>query len=257
MTHSGANLESWKNSQIIWKRGKFWRKANFDAGLISIQSYGKDENLIDGLIYMQRLSEPTKVSSCTRQARMFRKLCGDQSMSSITIATTFWGMVSEEAGEARVRDLKDQHLGPYIARGAQLKKYDDNKESAHQIISDILKAGNALPVRIQKQAVSTGNHLVDASGFEESRRIFRAQVKEFSEKMTDWQQGRRGKSDIYLPCVCFQPYVIEAEPMGDFEVVAQLQRALEENQALETALETAETTAFNARRAAESSSQRG
>lgn len=118
-------------------------------------------------------------------------------MSNIFIVTTFWGKVSEEEGEARISHLKDEKLfGPYFDGGAQLRKYYDDKESAHQIISDILKTNNPLPVRIQKQVIDKRKRSANVNAFEGLQRIFQGQLKEFNKMMRYFQQERPGKNDI-------------------------------------------------------------
>lgn len=87
--------------------------------------------------------------------RLFRKLCGDDALKHIIIATTMWGGVSAEIGARREAELstKDQFFKLALDKGAKLVRHDNTLQSAQNILREIT---GYLP-----QALSIQTELVD------------------------------------------------------------------------------------------------
>ena len=51
---------------------------------------------LTGIIYLHRILDVKMGGSAMKNLRMFKKLRGDDSLGSVVLATTFWGMTNPE-----------------------------------------------------------------------------------------------------------------------------------------------------------------
>lgn len=72
--------------------------------------------------------------------RLFRKVCGDDTLKNVVIVTNMWGDVSAEIGEKRERELSESELffKPALEKGAHMVRHDNTTSSAHHIIREII-----------------------------------------------------------------------------------------------------------------------
>jgi hypothetical protein len=61
----------------------------------------EDRVFLSGIIYLHRISDVRMSGSSTKNLRLFRKLCGSDNMTSVTLVTTMWDKVEEGMGEIR------------------------------------------------------------------------------------------------------------------------------------------------------------
>ncbi|KAF8122892.1 hypothetical protein EV363DRAFT_1358576 [Boletus edulis] len=92
-----------------------------------------EERLLNGIIYMHRISDPRVGGVARKNLKMFHSLCGDASLKNVRIATTNWNRVSEQEGTT-----------PLIDGGAGLRRHTNTVESAEQIIQKELRMGMTL-----------------------------------------------------------------------------------------------------------------
>ncbi|PCH38685.1 hypothetical protein WOLCODRAFT_51809, partial [Wolfiporia cocos MD-104 SS10] len=110
-----------------------------DIAVFLEQTYEKGR-MLDGLIYMHRISD-IRVSGITRENfEIFSKICGNNAMEILSIVTTMWEDVTEEKGAARERELASKVIffKDAIDQGAQMKRHHNTKESAIAITETIL-----------------------------------------------------------------------------------------------------------------------
>ena len=53
----------------------------------------KNELKLSGLIYLHRITDDRMTGTATRNLTMMRKLCGDENLKNVLLATTRWEMV--------------------------------------------------------------------------------------------------------------------------------------------------------------------
>ena len=72
--------------------------------------------------------------------RLFRKLCGDETLKNVVIATNMWSDVAVEVGEKREHELAESELffKPALEKGAHLARHDNTLESARAIVRTIV-----------------------------------------------------------------------------------------------------------------------
>jgi len=89
---------------------------------------------LSGLIYVHRISDVRMGGISGRNFRMFRKLCGDDTLKNIVIVTNMWGEVGQAKGQMREAELKNKFFKPTLDKGAQMLRHDNTVESAHNIL---------------------------------------------------------------------------------------------------------------------------
>ncbi len=119
----------------------------------------------------------------TRNFRMFRKLCGDESLQNVVLVTNMWGQVPLDIGEAREQELKEQDIffKPVLDEGAQIKRHNNTLASTHEILRSVAFKG-PVPLRIQKELVDEKKDITDTDAGEELGRELHEQAKRFKEQ---------------------------------------------------------------------------
>ncbi|KAL4064014.1 P-loop containing nucleoside triphosphate hydrolase protein [Scleroderma yunnanense] len=128
---------------------------------------------LTGLVYVHRISDTRVGGSSQRNLRMFRKLCGNDSMKNVVIVTTMWDKVTPEEGEQREQELRssDNVFKPLLDNGAVMMRHDRTPKSAADIINYLL-GKSATTTQIALEMAKEGKALENtAAGMEFSREI--------------------------------------------------------------------------------------
>lgn len=90
---------------------------------------------------------------------LFNKLCGDDAVKNVILATTKWAEVVKTVGEQRERELSEQHWKHMLDHEAKITRFTNTSESAWDIVNDILHRNQAEAVLIQKELVDLRKHI--------------------------------------------------------------------------------------------------
>lgn len=60
---------------------------------------------LSGIIYLHRISDVRMQGSAKKNLFMFKKLCGNDALKNVILATTMWDRVSQSEGDARELEL--------------------------------------------------------------------------------------------------------------------------------------------------------
>ncbi|KDR68534.1 hypothetical protein GALMADRAFT_1034423 [Galerina marginata CBS 339.88] len=155
------------------------------AYLSSSHAQGKH---LTGVIYMHRILDNRLGGISARNFRLFRSLCGEDSLRSVVIATTMWDQIEEITGEDREKELvtKDVFFKPAVDKGARMVRHFNTFESAQNIVRSIIQQSSPSSVTLQIQE-ELGNGLdisETRAGKELSRDLF--------EQMERHRQEMRG-----------------------------------------------------------------
>lgn len=112
---------------------------------------------LSGIIYMHRIIDPRMTHGGMRNLAMFRKLCGDDPLKNVILATTFWSQVPKGKGEQREEELRStpEWWGDMVAKGSKLARFDNTRDSALEIISSLI-GKEKISLSIQKEMVDQG-----------------------------------------------------------------------------------------------------
>jgi hypothetical protein len=80
----------------------------------------EDGRLLNGIIYLHRISDPRMEGSALKNLHMFRSLCGPDALHNVLLTTTHWSQVTRENGERREKELLEtvEFWGTLKAHGA-------------------------------------------------------------------------------------------------------------------------------------------
>jgi hypothetical protein len=124
-------------------------------------NHAQKDTLLSGIIYLHRISDVRMTGSSIKNMRMFRKLCGTENMSNVSLVTTMWDKVTPEEGALREQELD----GPggfwrtMVSIGSPVKRHDGSYESAQALVLDMLD-NEPVMIRLQKE-IASGKALID------------------------------------------------------------------------------------------------
>ena len=161
----------------------------------------KNGRRLGGVVYLHRILDNRMGGISTRNFRIFRKLCGDDSLQNVVIATTMWEGVEEHVGKSREEELaaKDDFFKPALDKGAQLVRHANSLDSAQAIVRLFLTS-EAPSVTLQIQSdlengLDIGETLV---GKEVTKELFEQMTRQREEirgVMEEMQQAVRTRDE--------------------------------------------------------------
>ena len=82
---------------------------------------------LHGIIHLHRITDLRMQGSAKRNLFLFKKLCGNEALKNVILATTMWEMVDEEDGHAREIELQDtpEFWGVMKEKGSQIVRQTD------------------------------------------------------------------------------------------------------------------------------------
>jgi hypothetical protein len=122
----------------------------------------KEHTLLSGIIYLHRISDPRMSGSSIKNLRMFRKLCGAESMHNVSFVTTMWDKVTRVEGETREKDLMDGEDGFWrvmIKSGCLVRRHSGSVESARGLVAEL--AGMKRTVLRLQEEIAEGKKLIE------------------------------------------------------------------------------------------------
>lgn len=138
---------------------------------------------LTGIIYLHRITDVRMDGSAMRNLKMFRKLCGDQPMKNVVIASTFWGAIEDDKAVAHEAELmgKDDFWGDMISHGAQVKRFAGTKQSALDILMSFASKAT-VTLDIQRELVDEDKPLGEtAAGNAVNEELHRLEAKYLAE----------------------------------------------------------------------------
>jgi hypothetical protein len=139
-----------------------------------------------GIIYLHRITEVRLSSSSMKNFRTFEKLCGDNSLASVALATTFWGMAKSDIEQSREAQLitRSDFWGHCVQKGSKVFRQDQGKDSAVNIINYLVNIRRPVVLEIQHEMVDQNKTLDQTSaGVEIQGDLAKAQA----EQEKNWQ----------------------------------------------------------------------
>jgi hypothetical protein len=149
---------------------------------------------LTGIIYLHRIQDVRITGSALTNLRMFKKLCGDNGLGSVVLATTMWDFAPDGKGPDREKELmaKPDFWKYMIDKGSEVFRQDRGKESANHIIERLMKKRKSVVLDIQHEMVDdnlklheTGAGQVVASDIEIQLRKDREEIVRLKEELED------------------------------------------------------------------------
>ncbi|KAG8788693.1 hypothetical protein FRC12_014310 [Ceratobasidium sp. 428] len=118
---------------------------------------------LTGIIYLQRITDIRVGGISRRTFNLFRKLCGNDSLSNVLIVTNMWSDPPTQIELEREIELRDHEdfFQPALAKGARMmRRAHKDQESAHEVIRMLLGRGTTA-MSIQQEIVDEQKELSD------------------------------------------------------------------------------------------------
>ena len=126
-----------------------------------------------GIIYLHRITDPRMTHGGRANLELFRALCGDDPLHKVVLATTFWGEMSNnqraEEHEIELR-TKPEYWGDMISKKAAMTQFLNTKDSALDIIRELLRNEEKITLKIQREMVDQNLDLIQTSAGETLKR---------------------------------------------------------------------------------------
>ncbi|EGO54747.1 hypothetical protein NEUTE1DRAFT_124927 [Neurospora tetrasperma FGSC 2508] len=168
-------------------------------------TYSKDIKL-NGIIYLHRITDPRMVGSAKKNLIIFKKLCGQDALKNVTLATTMWEAVPQSDGERREHELLEtQDFWGYMrSNGAKVERHYNNRESALQILSKFFTEEQVVTA-MQEELVNGKKKLSDTeAGMElnsEYRKLEEKLNRQLQDRMDELEEAQKKKdyeSTVFL-----------------------------------------------------------
>ncbi|UZP37034.1 hypothetical protein NXS19_004850 [Fusarium pseudograminearum] len=93
--------------------------------------------LLNGILYLHRISDPRMQGSGKLSISLLRKLCGKDAFKNVVLVTTMWELVETDIGDRREKELEEtEEFWGFMKRyGSQLRRHYNNEDSARNILS--------------------------------------------------------------------------------------------------------------------------
>ena len=147
---------------------------------------------LNGVIFLHRISDYRMGGVARKNFRLFKKLCGEDALKSVVIATNMWADVAPSVGENREKELStnDLFFKPALEKGAKLVRHDNTLDSAHRLIREIM-GYPPIALSIQKELVDEHKIL----GQTEAGQDIRAELEAQIQKQKDEIDGIRAEME--------------------------------------------------------------
>ncbi|KHE87552.1 hypothetical protein GE21DRAFT_1331765 [Neurospora crassa] len=162
-------------------------------------TYSKDIKL-NGIIYLHRITDPRMVGSAKKNLFIFKKLCGENALKNVTLATTMWEAVQPSDGERREHELLEtQDFWGYMrSKGAKVERHYNNRESAMRILSKFFTEEQVVTA-MQEELVNGKKKLSDTeAGIElnsEYRKMEEKLKREWQSTVEELKEAQKQKDD--------------------------------------------------------------
>jgi hypothetical protein len=145
---------------------------------------------LSGIILLQRVTDPRIGGSGVRNIKMFKRLCGDDSLASVVLATTFWNFTDmKSACDREAQYMREDFLWkPMIDQGSKVLRHDKKEISARSIVQYLIERKRPVVLDIQREMVEQALPLGETGAGEEVSSGVEKEKQWFEKKLGDLQQ---------------------------------------------------------------------
>ena len=159
---------------------------------------------LSGIIYLHRIMDVRFGGAAGRNLRVFKRLCGDNNLGSVVLATTFWKNVNAKIGAERENQLKmDQKFWrDMIEKESKVFRQDCERASGERIIKYLIDRRRKVTLLIQHELVKekktfaqTGAGAEVLGEIQELRAFYEKQI---ANKDLEIEEARRKRDEEWL-----------------------------------------------------------
>lgn len=164
--------------------------------------------LLNGILYLHRISDPRMQGSGKMRIDLLLKLCGKDSMKKVVLTTTMWEKVEQSVGDRREEELinTEEFWGFMKRKGSQTRRHYNNKQSALNIVGMFVPDSadvqpETMTLDIQKELADEHKTLDQTSAGQLLGGTWAKEENELQreiEEVRDAVQTARGEQDMHL-----------------------------------------------------------
>lgn len=163
--------------------------------------------LLHGIIYLHRIIDVRMQGSAKKNLLMFKKLCGDDALRKVVLATTMWDKVAHHEAEAREQQLVDtpEFWGFMVSKGSTVHRHNNTIESAVQVIEKLAHSDSTVTLDLQNQMVNRNQTLGETAAGRElesaiikERQKWAAELKDAQEQIQEAIRLRDKESELAM-----------------------------------------------------------
>ncbi|KAJ3455218.1 hypothetical protein MRS44_013818 [Fusarium solani] len=146
--------DTYRTDSEVLKEIAFWLR----------QTYKKNVKL-SGIVYLHPITNTRITGSVHKNLRLFERLCGDETLKTVVLATTMWNQEDAHKFEKRQEQLKTNQnfWGDMVSRGSAVFRHNNNRQSAVDIVTYILDQNMNTVLQIQREMVDGKKTLDETS----------------------------------------------------------------------------------------------
>ena len=149
-----------------------------------------DRIKLHGIVYLHNITNPRMQGSALRNLNMFQKLCGDDALKRVILATTWWEQIDKDLGSRREQQLatKPDYWGLMVQRGSRMTRHENNRESGARILNMLLPHnGHATGVvlAVQTELVDQRKDLSETAAGLEVEKELAAEKQRLAQEMEE------------------------------------------------------------------------
>ncbi|CEL03342.1 hypothetical protein ASPCAL04498 [Aspergillus calidoustus] len=116
-----------------------------------------------GIIYFHRISNVRMTGSAKRNILTFKKLCGDNALPNVVLATSMWDDVPHDVAIKREKELIEQPewWGHMISKGSRTFRHDNTRESAITLVKGFLQVAKPTVVLSLQEEMVDGHKTLE------------------------------------------------------------------------------------------------
>ncbi|KDR82098.1 hypothetical protein GALMADRAFT_60058 [Galerina marginata CBS 339.88] len=148
--------------------------------------------LLNGLLYLHRITDNRMAYTPLKNLRMFKELCGHKALQNVILTTTMWEEEDPGVGAEREKDLKDNYWKPMVDRGSVTRRFEKQTQAvAFKVLEPLLEGA------VQRHSLLIQDELVELRLKLSETAAGRALYSEL-EKLVTKQQGvlQRMRSEL-------------------------------------------------------------
>ena len=111
-------------------------------------------------------------------------------LSNVVLVTNMWGATSRQVGEAREKELPTNIFKLALGKGAQMVRYHDTVQSAHDIIRMIMK-NRPIALPIQRELVTEQKGVIDTTAGKVINRESEGQIRRYQAELESLREEKR------------------------------------------------------------------
>jgi hypothetical protein len=150
----------------------------------------EDNIRLAGIVYLHRIEDVRLGGAAMRNLRMFKALCGDNSLASVVLATTRWRNVDPDEGLRREQQLctSPEMWKRMIDFGSKVMRQDESENSASEILQYLIQRRKPITLDIQVELVDNKKSLNETGAGQELHAELEKQKREYEKQLAALRQ---------------------------------------------------------------------